>query len=124
MNLFDIANSEIELKKLEEKTMDSGFWSDSDSSKVVLEKIKKLKSKVIDFNNVKSQLNNILEMIELLLVENDESLASELILEYKKIEKEVENLELKTYLSGKYDSNNAILTLHPGAGRNRITRLG
>ena len=116
MNLFDIANSENELKELEEKTLDPNFWSNSDSSKVVLEKIKRLKNKVQEYNKVKEQLYNSTEMIELIMIENDESLANELVSESKKIEKEIENLELKTYLSGKYDSNNAILTLHPGAG--------
>ena len=116
MNLFDIANSEIELEKLEAETLDPNFWSNSDSSKTVLEKIKKLKNKVQEYNNAKNQLNNLLEMIELILIENDEQLANEVKSEAKIVENEIENLELKTYLSGKYDSNNAILTLHPGAG--------
>ena len=116
MNLFDIANSEIELEKLEAETLDPNFWSNSDSSKTVLEKIKKLKNKVQEYNKAKNQLNNLLEMIELILIENDEQLANEVKSEAKIVENEIENLELKTYLSGKYDSNNAILTLHPGAG--------
>ena len=64
------------------------------------------------------------EMNELLLLEDDESLANDLLNSTKKIDKEIEKLELATLLSGKYDQNNAIITLHPGAGRNRVTRLG
>ena len=43
---------------------------------------------------------------------------------FEKLAEEIEKLELATLLSGKYDSNNAIITLHPGARRNRISRLG
>lgn len=63
-------------------------------------------------------------MNELLLLEDDESLANDLLNNTTKIDKEIEKLELETLLSGKYDQNNAIITLHPGAGRNRIARLG
>ena len=116
MSLFDIANSEVELEKLEAETLNPNFWSNQDNSKTVLEKIKRLKNKVQEFKKVKSKLDNLLEMIELIIIENDEALANEVISETGLLEKEVESLELKTYLSGKYDSNNAILTLHPGAG--------
>ncbi|MBR3133232.1 MAG: peptide chain release factor 2 [Clostridia bacterium] len=113
---LDIANSEVELEKLEAETLNPNFWSNQDNSKTVLEKIKRLKNKVQEFKKVKSKLDNLLEMIELIIIENDEALANEVISETGLLEKEVESLELKTYLSGKYDSNNAILTLHPGAG--------
>ena len=55
-------------------------------------------------------------MNELVKMENEESLEDELISSIRKAEKEVESLEINTLLSGKYDKNNAILTLHPGAG--------
>ncbi len=116
MNLFDISNCEIELKNLESKTTEPDFWSNSNSSKVVLEKIKRLKNKIQDYNKTKNKLNNLIEMLELLALENDDSLIGDLKKEIKIVEKEVEELELKTFFSGKYDSNNAILTIHPGAG--------
>lgn len=115
---------EEKLKELEEKTMSDGFWNDSKLSSKVLQEIKSLKGKYSNFNNVDSETNNLAELNELLLIESDEEMTEELFKNTNKIEKELEKLELEILLSGKYDKNNAILTLHPGARRNRITRLG
>ena len=49
-------------------------------------------------------------------LEYDEELAIDVTNNYKKQEKNLEKLELETLFSGKYDSNNAIVTIHPGAG--------
>ena len=54
--------------------------------------------------------------MELVKTEPDETLENEISIETKKIEKELDKFELQTLFSGKYDKNNAILTLHPGAG--------
>lgn len=124
MNLFDISKIEVELKCLESQTMESEFWNDSKNSSRVLQRIKNLKNKKENFVKIKKELINLEEMNELLLLENDESLLNDLLNSSKKIDKEIEKLELATLLSGKYDQNNAIITLHPGAGRNRISRLG
>ena len=48
--------------------------------------------------------------------EFDEEIKKEILKTTKKLEKDVEKLELQTLLSGKFDKNNAILTIHPGAG--------
>ena len=113
---FDIQRLEKELKELEEQTMQEGFWNDQKNSSKVLTEIKSRKSKVTKYKEIFSELENILELIELVKIEQDEALESEIISDSKKIYKEIENFELQTLLSGKYDSNNAILTLHPGAG--------
>ena len=55
-------------------------------------------------------------MSELLQAEEDEELAKELLKSTYTLEKDIEKLEITTLLSGKYDNNNAILTIHPGAG--------
>ena len=116
MSPFDISKIEKELEKLENKTLEQNFWTDSKNSKIVLSKIKILKDKKDNFTKIEKELKNLEEMNEMLLVENDESLINDILVGTKKIEKDIENLEIKTLLSGKYDQNNAIITLHPGAG--------
>ena len=113
---FDISKLENELKNLEEKTMQEGFWNDQSTSKKVLSEIQSRKSKVNKYNELNEELNNIIELVELIELEQDKSLEKEIISSTKKIAKDIEIFELQTLLSGKYDANNAIVTIHPGAG--------
>ena len=113
---FDVENKEKELKELESKTTENDFWNDTENSSKVLKQINSLKSKVEGFKKLNNELNNLLEMSELLQVEEDEELAKDLLKSTDTLEKDIEKLEITTLLSGKYDNNNAILTIHPGAG--------
>ena len=113
---FDVANKEKELAELEKQTTQNEFWSDAENSSKVLKKITSLKNKVNNFKKAKSELENLKDMNELLQLEEDEALAKELLHNTFELEKEIDKLEITTLLSGKYDINNAILTIHPGAG--------
>lgn len=113
---FDISRLEAELANLEAQTSNPDFWNDSKNSSVTLKKITSLKNKIEGFRKVKSEYDNIIELNELLKEEPDEELGKELIKGINVLEKNVDKLEISTLLSGKYDSNNAIITLHPGAG--------
>lgn len=121
---FDIVKLKETLSELESQTTTQEFWEDSKNSSTILKQINSLKSKIESYAKVESQINSVIEMSELLKVEPDEEMAKEVLKATFPIEKELEKLEITTLLSGKYDSNNAILTIHPGAGRNRGTRLG
>ena len=116
MSLFDIVNKRKELKELEDNTLEQDFWNDSKESGKVLAKIKSLKDIVSQFSKIESDINNLIEMTELVMMEFDEELKREILSNTKMVSAELEKLELQTFLSGKYDKNNAILTIHPGAG--------
>lgn len=116
MNLFDIANLKTKLAQLEEQTNDVNFWTDNVNSSKVLKEMNQLKRNIESFQKLEQNLGNLIEINELLELEKEESLEEELQQSMKQIEKEMEKLEINTLFSGKYDSNNAILTLHPGAG--------
>jgi bacterial peptide chain release factor 2 (bRF-2) len=95
---------------------DPSFWNDLEKSQKVNREIKSLKNKIEKYNKLVTQLEDIEVMIELGLEEQDESLAAEAAEEIKKLSKEVDTLRLETLLSGPYDQNNAIISLHAGAG--------
>ena len=116
MNLFDIANEKSRLKELEEQTKENDFWNDQEKSAVVLQKIKILKDKVSNYDVLNGNLEGIHAMIELIEEANDESLIDELKQDVKKFEKGLDRLEIEALLSGPHDANNAIVTIHPGAG--------
>lgn len=113
---FDIVNLENELKSLEKQTTENNFWEDQKNSSKVLKRINEIKNKVEQFKKIKIEITNMIELVELLKQESDEELEKEVQNGTKKLEEEIEKLEISTLLSGKYDMNNAILTLHPGAG--------
>jgi len=113
---FDISGLEKKLSELEKETTKADFWNDSQNSAIVLKQMTSLKSKIESFRKVKVEFDNIYELNELLKLEPEEELEKELIAGIKAIESKLEKLEISTLLSGKYDANNAIITLHPGAG--------
>ena len=113
---FDIAKLELELKELESKTNSPDFWQNPEKSTPILTKIKAIQNKIEKYNKIDSELCNIENLNDLLILEYDKELADELISNTVLLENEIDKLEIQTLLSGKYDRNNAILTLHPGAG--------
>lgn len=126
MTLFDITNLEKKLEELESKTISTEFWNDSSNSEKVLKKITSLKKKTESYKKVKTNIEDI-EALNLLIYEETKSTeieensnyfneAKEITTNINNIKNDIEKLEISTLLSGKYDSNNAILTLHPGAG--------
>lgn len=117
MSLFDIESKKEELNKLEEQTQQESFWQqDTSISSKVLVKIKELKHKIDEFELAQNEASNLIELTELANLEVDEEVAKDILKSTKKLEDDVEKIQLETLLSGKYDRNNAILTLHPGAG--------
>jgi len=120
---FDISNLSNKLQELEAKTFEPNFWQDAKASEPILKEIKVIKPKVVLYEKIEKELNNLIELNELLQEEikqgNKEEnleLVSELLNNTKIIEKELEKLEIETLFKGKYDMNNAIITLHAGAG--------
>jgi peptide chain release factor 2 len=114
--LFDISKMEENLKQLETITMEENFWNNSKKSSEVLGKIKSTKNKITLYNKIKDEIKELKEYTELVELENDKNSIEEIVKNTYKIQNELEKFELETFLSGKYDKNNAIVTLHPGAG--------
>lgn len=101
---------------MEKQTTEEGFWNDAKNSGIVLKKIKSIKDRISKYNSITENITSLIEMSELIMQEDDENLARDIISNTKTIQEEIDNLEIETLLSGKYDLNNAIVTIHPGAG--------
>ncbi len=111
---IDLVKNEI--KELDEKAAAPDFWDNMEESQKVLKKAGSLKAKVASYEDLKSDYEDALVMIELADEENDESLLEDCTASVEDIEKRIENLTLSTLLSGEFDSKNALLTFHAGAG--------
>ena len=113
---FDVIKMENELKELENETVKDGFWNDQKKSNMVISKIKNLKGKCETYRKLEDEAMNLNDLAELVSLEYDEALANDIIKNINTLKKNIEKLELEALLSGKYDKNNAIVTIHPGAG--------
>lgn len=110
---LNISDLKKELEKLQKISSEDGFWENKEKSSEVFSKIKKIERKLNKFFELKNNLDSLIEMNKLLSTDFDEELGKDLIFQTNIISKKIENLELETLLSGKYDGNNAILSLHP-----------
>ncbi|MGE5614022.1 MAG: peptide chain release factor 2 [Bacillota bacterium] len=115
-NALDIAGLKAEIGELENKAAEPGFWNDLENSQKVLQKTKSLKSKVEKYEKLLSELEDLKTLNELALEEQDAGVIPEIREGLEKLRENCERLKLETFLSGPYDRNNAILTLHAGAG--------
>ena len=111
-----IKDLKVELEKLKVQTQAENFWSNQEESNKIFSQIKNIEKKINAFEELNLQLETLIEMNSLLLNETDKELAEDVLNNTDELIKKIENLEIQTLFSGKYDSNNAIVTLHPGAG--------
>lgn len=93
-----------------------GFWDDADKSTGYMKELKNLKDTVDSYKKLQQSYEDVETLIEMGYEENDESLIPEIQEMLDTFIEDFEALRITTLLSGEYDNNNAILTLHAGAG--------
>lgn len=115
--VLDVDNSIAEIERLQKVSAEPEFWNDMEKSQTVLQQIKNLENKNAGFFKLANQLDDIITLIELAIDEEaDEETLDEIQSEIKTFKNAIEITTLSTLLTGEYDSNNAILTFHAGAG--------
>ncbi len=82
----------------------------------MLQKLKNIKDKSLKYEQLESDFEDLKILVELAIEEDDESVISEVKEGILKLKEELESMRIETLLKGRYDKNNAILTMHPGAG--------
>jgi peptide chain release factor 2 len=113
---FDVDNKEIEIQRLEQEMMAPGFWDDPTSAQKMSQQVTRLKDSVVAYDELTKQLADTKILWELGMDEADESVYDDVAGTLSAMQQEIDHLELTLMLSGEYDDNNAILTLHAGAG--------
>lgn len=116
MNLFDLAGLRDEKAQLEEQMAAPEFWNDIESANKVNQRMKVVSNKIDKYAKLMTRASDIETLIEMADEEEDESMIEEIASEYREFEQAVETLKLETLLKGPYDSSNAVLSLHAGAG--------
>ncbi|WP_339254944.1 peptide chain release factor 2 [Sporosarcina sp. FSL W8-0480] len=113
---LDLENKEARMQELDEIMLEPGFWDNQDSAQKVISESNALKATVGSFHELNDTQENLEMTLELLREEADEELQEELGKELKEFKKKMEDFDLQMLLSDEFDSSNAILEIHSGAG--------
>ncbi len=115
-SVFDPNKLKSDLEKLHEEQLVPDFYSDSKRVGENGRKVRVCEKKLEQIASLEKAASDLEALVELVEEFSDEELESELENKLKTFEKNLEDVRLTTLLNGKYDSYNAILTLHAGAG--------
>ena len=111
-----LSDKKAKIKELETSMEQSDFWDDLEKTQEVMRQLKTLKQDVEDYDKLITAKEDLETLLEMGYEENDPELIPEIEEAIESFEKDFEELRIHTLLSGEYDKENAILTLHAGAG--------
>jgi peptide chain release factor 2 len=114
--VFDVAGKEKEIEKLEKESAAPDFWNDQSNAQTHMRRLSSLQDEVTTWRNLSDRVTDALDLLALAESEADESITSELCAEVEEIEVKLERLEFQLRLSGTHDRNDALLSIHAGAG--------
>ncbi len=106
----------MRVSELENRMQEPNFWDDINKAQETTQEAKNLKDRLEKYNNTLTRLEDTEVLIEMSIEEEDESSLDEVKNELKEIEDIIEQFKIQILLSGEYDRNNAIVSLHSGAG--------
>ena len=111
-----MANKEKRIEELEREMEAPDFWDDAEESQKKMKELKYMKDDLQTYENLRTQMEDMETLIEMGYEENDPDLIPEIQEMLDEFQKSFDDIRVKTLLSGEYDSNDAIVTLHAGAG--------
>jgi peptide chain release factor 2 len=110
--VFDLAGKIREAAEIEERSAAPDFWDDPRAAQLAMQRLSVLRAEIERWQSVQRRIQDALELAEM----GDESLLDDLTTEGDALKLLVDDLSFKARMSGKYDTENAILSLHAGAG--------
>ncbi|MGC8880288.1 MAG: peptide chain release factor 2 [Anaerolineae bacterium] len=113
---LDIAAKEKEIARLEEESTTPDFWNDQRAAQVHMRRLAVLREEVETWRSLDRRVADALELSELLSVDEDEALVTELETEAIELQKTLEQMEFRLRMSGEHDRDDALLSIHAGAG--------
>jgi len=111
---LDYSSLQSQLSDLNNLSQDPSFWHNPASAQSVMRQISTITETVNQIDKLTKESSDLFEFSS--MISQDPQLAVEYSLQIKDLEQKITSLELKTYLSGKYDDKDAILSIHSGQG--------
>lgn len=116
MSPFNLERLKLKVEEYEQKQLEPGFWDDPDKSQKIVQEAGSYKRRIEEFETMKTAYEDALALLEMGQEENDESLIPEIREQIDTFKSLYEKLKMSSLLIGEFDHNNAIMTLHAGAG--------
>lgn len=113
---FDIEGLRQQSEILEGETYEEEFWQDIPRAKRIMQEVKALKDQVREYDDLITDAEDLEDLLDLVQEEEDYEMYGELVDGLKELSLRAEDFKLNTLLSGEFDKNNAILSIHSGAG--------
>lgn len=113
---FDVEKIKLKIEELQNKMGESDFWNDLKRAQEITQEEKFLKERLSKFYEFQSRIEDGKILCDLTREEEDSSSLDELLKEVEDLKAGIDNFRIEVLLSGEYDRNNAILTLHAGVG--------
>ena len=121
--MIEEAGRSLDLEKLQQQLIECnedmaspGFWDDTKRAQHVSTQARICENKIEHFKSLQDRADEIEIMMELAEEEEDASMAADIQAEFASLKDDLEKLRLQTLLTGEYDQNTCILSLHAGAG--------
>jgi peptide chain release factor 2 len=102
--------------KLKKESQDESLWTNPANAASLLQELSDLEKSIKNIESIDSEIESMIEIQTLLQTESDSEMSDELGKSSNQISRKIDDLELHTYLSGKYDKNYALLSIHAGQG--------
>ena len=93
-----------------------GFWDDPEKSQQIVVKCRTAENKITRYEQMESSWDDLMTICEMAAEEDDDSMLDELKEGFQELSDNMERCRLQTLLTGHYDSNNALMSFHAGAG--------
>ncbi len=116
MSPFDLLGLRKKLEEINSEIETPDFWSNPEAAQALLKKKKSLETKADKFEALEKGFDDIEELIILAEEMEDEEEAASITEAFSQLQNQLEELKLDTLLDGKYDHNNAIISVHAGTG--------
>ncbi|HSV95062.1 MAG TPA: peptide chain release factor 2 [Spirochaetia bacterium] len=113
---IDLGKLQEEKTRLELESSKPDLWQDEDNAKKVMSNLAEVRDMLTSIDGLTTDLKNLEELLKLATESNDDTLDKEITILKETLEKHIDKFELVTYLSGKYDTSEAILTIRAGQG--------
>lgn len=116
MNLFNLSELKEKVKELNKLQMEPDFWNDGQKAQKIIRESNHYNSKIEKYNKIMKLIESAEDYLTLMEIEEDYSAYDEFKNQLNEIEKEANEFKLETILNGEYDGNDAVLSIHAGAG--------